>query len=60
MNLTLFIEIQMRDEASFVRVLKKKQNLRTTLNIEIYCSNPLYTKSITFAASFQEYVLKVL
>ena len=60
MTLTLFIEIQMRDEASFVRILKKKQNLRTTLNIEIYSSNALNTKSMTFAASFQEYVLKVL
>ena len=27
MTLTLFIEIQMRDEASFVRVLKKKTKL---------------------------------
>ena len=58
MTLTLFIEIPMRDEASFVRIIKK--NLRTTLNIEIYSSNPLYTKSIAFAASFQEYDLKVL
>ena len=36
MTLILCIEIQMRDEASFVRVLKKKQNLVTTLNIDLF------------------------